>query len=321
MRTSLITACAIAAPVAAMEPELSLPIDCTVGESCYIQHYVDNDPTDGVSDFACGTTTYDTHKGVDFALPSIMAMQQGVDVLAAADGTVVAFRDGMADRIHRSDFDSDIANRECGNGVVIDHGAGWQTQYCHLQNGSVIVEKGQVLESGDPIGLVGLSGKTQFPHVHMGVRKNGEVVDPFTPEDRTTCAIDASRSTLWADPLPYEAGGPISAGFATSVPAYELIKEGAAHSTSLSANAPALVIWGFFHNSQENDIVTLSIKGPNGVIFDSDATLEKGQALFFRAGGKKRTTAAWPTGVYTGTAELIRDGQTIGTQINETEIN
>ena len=79
------------------QPHLALPLDCTLGESCFIQNYVDDDPGPGAADFTCGALTYDGHKGTDFALTSIAAMEAGVTVRAAAPGVVRGVRDGMPD--------------------------------------------------------------------------------------------------------------------------------------------------------------------------------------------------------------------------------
>ncbi len=71
--------------------------------------------------------------------------------------------------------------------------------------------------------LVGLSGRTQFPHVHLSLRKHGKVVDPFRPN--ATCG-GLGDDTLWADPPAYQPGGLLSAGLATGVPPYDAVKVG-----------------------------------------------------------------------------------------------
>jgi len=87
-------------PVAAPAEEpisLSLPIACHVGATCFIQNYMDDDPASGVRDYNCGERTYDRHDGTDIRLPSLEEQRAGVDVIAAATGTVIGVRDGMAD--------------------------------------------------------------------------------------------------------------------------------------------------------------------------------------------------------------------------------
>ncbi|MGB0797354.1 MAG: hypothetical protein ACPGR4_09415 [Paracoccaceae bacterium] len=66
--------------------ELSFPVDCALDRSCYIQQYVDHDTTAGASDFTCSGLSYDGHKGTDFALITLRQMEDGVNVLSAAQG-------------------------------------------------------------------------------------------------------------------------------------------------------------------------------------------------------------------------------------------
>jgi hypothetical protein len=63
-----------------------------------VVNYLDTDPSpERFADFRCGRRTYDGHDGTDFAVRDAMAMEQGVDVLAAADGTVLRLREGVRD--------------------------------------------------------------------------------------------------------------------------------------------------------------------------------------------------------------------------------
>ena len=66
-----------------------------------------------------------------------------------------------------------------GNAVVITHADGFDTIYAHLRKGSVAVKKGDSVKRGQRIGSVGLSGLTEFPHLHFEVRFNRSVTDPF----------------------------------------------------------------------------------------------------------------------------------------------
>ncbi|MEH6360515.1 MAG: M23 family metallopeptidase, partial [Amylibacter sp.] len=148
--------CLIAAPAFAAPPVLNWPIDCTLGKTCFIQQYMDLDDTDGVRDFAGGRVTYDGHKGTDIRLTTHKAMQAGVNVLATTAGRVKGLRNSMVDRMLRSDADRAAINgKDCGNGVVIVHVDGWETQYCHMKQGSLTVVKDQAVQAGDVLGQVG----------------------------------------------------------------------------------------------------------------------------------------------------------------------
>lgn len=295
-----------ASPVLADGPTLVPPIACDLTETCYIQQFTDHDPGPDARDFTCGGLSYDGHKGTDFALPSLAMQALGVHVVASAPGVVRGVRDGMADILQGSPGAPDVSSVECGNGVVIDHGDGWETQYCHMALGSVAVTPGQTVAAGDRLGLVGLSGQTQFPHVHLSVRKDGAVVDPFAPDALDTCGFEAT-DTLWSDPVPTPPGGIISAGWASDVPEYEAVKAGTvAPDVNRQQN---LVLWALFFGGQVGDLITLQINGPSGQVYQQDIVLDRTQAQLFRAGGKRAPDGGWPAGDYIGTLQHLREGQ------------
>ncbi len=288
---------ALASPAGAFE--LAWPVACILGETCHIQHYVDRDPGPGERDFTCGTLSYDGHDGTDIALPNRAAMALGVTVLAAAPGTVLGVRDGIAD------FVPPEPGKECGNGVLVDDGDGWQTQYCHMKQGSVVVHKGDTVAVGTVLGLVGQSGAADFPHLHLTVRHNGKPIDPFAP-DQSRCGATASLG-LWSHPFPYEAGGFLAAGFSTEVPQFDAIKAGLP-TLPLPPDAPALVLWAEVFGAQAGDVMQFTISAPDGTtVVESAVPLDKTQDQLFRAVGKKLHLAL-ASGQYAGDVRLIRKG-------------
>ncbi len=300
------------AATAYAEPQLSLPADCILGYTCSIQQYPDLDPGPAVQDYMCGGLSYDGHKGTDFGLPSLAAMQAGVTVIAPAGGTVLRVRDDVPDQMYSKETSADLAGRDCGNGVVIDHANGWETQLCHMRQGSLSVRAGDIVERGAPLGLIGLSGRTQFPHVHISVRKDGKTVDPFRPDG--TCG-SLGDDTLWADPPIYQPGGLLSVGLATVVPSYDEVKEGNAAIEYLRPDAPALVGWGYGFGARSGDVMRLTITGPDGSIqHQSDNTLDRAQAQFYRAAGRKARSREWTPGTYTVQVYLVRSDAIIATK-------
>ncbi|SDW10737.1 M23 family metallopeptidase [Litoreibacter albidus] len=302
-----------AAPVAAKDPLLSLPIECDLGQTCFIQNYVDSDPSPAAQDHACGALTYDGHKGTDIRVATLKDLEAGIKVLVAAPGTVRATRDGMPDIASNAPNAPALDGKDCGNGLVISHGDGWETQYCHIKNGSIRVEKGQRVAKGTPLGLVGMSGKTVFPHIHMSLRHNGTVVDPFAPDaDAGSCG--PSGRTLWEDPVAYQAGALLDIGFAEAVPSFDSIKAGLPDPATLGADASGLVLWGYAFGTRAGDTMTFDIKGPDGWRHDQTTTFETPQAQVFRAAGRKKPAGGWPTGRYTGVVTFSRGDTIITTQ-------
>ncbi|SLN50958.1 putative peptidase [Pseudooctadecabacter jejudonensis] len=299
-------------PAMAQDFLLDVPVDCTLGTTCYIQNYVDQDSGPGAINFMCGGLTYDGHQGTDFAVPTLRDMNEGINVLAAAAGTVTGVRDGMDDVLYTEENAANLRGRDCGNGVVLRHDNGWETQYCHLALGSVTVTTGDFVASGTPLGQIGLSGRTQFPHVHLTVRQNGVVVDPFDPNEDASCTAP-NVATLWADPLASPQGGMLASGFSTGIPEYSDVKAGTASAEVLSPTAP-IVVWGYAFGARPDDVMSIEINGPLGPIFYTENTLDREQALVFRAGGRNPPEDGWPSGLYVGHVAHLRGGIELGRQ-------
>lgn len=144
---------------------LRFPIAGAFGKDWEIANFFDADITSsGVRDYtgAAGSDaiTYDGHTGIDFELPGFRAMDEGVAVLASAEGVVESTSDGAYDR-----------NRTCAKGkaneVRIRHANGFITVYMHMRNGSILVRRGDHVSAGQRMGLVGSSGCSSYPHVHL----------------------------------------------------------------------------------------------------------------------------------------------------------
>ena len=242
-------------------------------------------------------------------------MRAGVGVVAAADGVVKATRDGMADVSIRDTGPGAVADRQAGNGVLIDHGGGWQTQYSHLRSGSVSVKPGDRVEAGTPLGLIGLSGQTEFPHLDFTLRKDGLEIDPYTgAAGAWTCG--SAKSPLWtedaAKALSYVPTGLLIAGFSSAPPNADAIRAGDQRLGETVRDPEALVLWADIFGAQAGDVQSFRIAGPSGSdSFDSDSVLEENNVSWFAFGGRRRPADGWTPGVHIGTYTLSRGGETI----------
>ena len=65
-----------------------------------------------------------------------------------------------------------------GNTVILDHGLGVYSLYAHLSR--LDVKKGDTVDNGEVVGLVGATGRVTGPHLHWAIRAQGARIDPFT---------------------------------------------------------------------------------------------------------------------------------------------
>jgi murein DD-endopeptidase MepM/ murein hydrolase activator NlpD len=97
-------------------------------------------------------------------------MHEGMDFTAATGTPIYATGDGII-----KNADNSLSGY--GNHIEINHGFGYLTLYAHLSKYKV--RSGQRVKRGDIIGYVGSTGRSQAPHLHYEVHKNGKVVNPI----------------------------------------------------------------------------------------------------------------------------------------------
>ncbi|MEM1288181.1 MAG: M23 family metallopeptidase [Pseudomonadota bacterium] len=275
---------------------------------------VDVDPTSSVSDPFCGIASYDGHDGTDIRVAQLLDTAVAGRVVAAAPGVVRAVRDGEPDRLVQTDADRQaVGERGCGNGVVIDHDGGLQTQYCHLAEGTISVGEGDQVAAGDYVGTIGLSGITQFPHLEFIVRRQDVVVDPFSGrtggENAEGC--DAAGEPLWADQSVTAAAARTTAligvGFSSAPIEHDTLMM--ADPAGLFRGAEAIVAWAWAINVTAGDIFRIALSGPDGFSFIHESEpLTRTQAAYSIFAGQR--SIAVP-GEYTGTVQLVRGGEVV----------
>lgn len=293
-------------------PTFALPLDCEPGETCWIVNYVDNDPSPERRDYRCGWLTYDGHKGTDFAIRDLGAMRKGVSVLAAAPGVVIGTRDEMRDvDVNEIGGPAALKGKDCGNGVRIAHDGDWFTQYCHVRLGSVAVRRGQRVAAGDKLGLVGLSGATEFPHVHLEVTRGRTVVDPFVGETPGQ-ACGPGPAPLWRKDvlarLAYRSALLNNAGFASARPTERGVREGLFRENVLSRRSPVLYLWVDIYWPRPGDDLEIRITAPDGqtvLDYRKRLTIRKPRDFYFA--GRPKPGILWEEGAFVGEIRLVRE--------------
>jgi murein DD-endopeptidase MepM/ murein hydrolase activator NlpD len=125
-----------------------------------IQPIKNDDLTRMASGFGYRTDPFDKsrkmHGGMDFTAP------RGTPIYAASDGKILR---------------ADARSSGYGKHIRIDHGFGYVTLYAHLDKYNV--KRNQKVKKGDIIGFVGSTGRSQAPHLHYEVRKDGKKYNPI----------------------------------------------------------------------------------------------------------------------------------------------
>lgn len=295
---------------AAQAPSLALelPIDCALPDRCTVQFHVDRRQGPEVGDFRCGRLSYDTHRGTDFRVFAKEDFDAGIPVLAAAPGKVVAIRDGMDDIDVVVLGRDKVQGRAGGNQVVIAHDGGWETYYWHLRKGSIAVQQGQTVTAGTKLGLVGLSGDTNFPHLHFELRRNRDlVVDPFDASDRSECG--ASAQSLWTkSAMARLAYTPMVGrlGFTMREITRAEAVYGRAAELAPSRSPPALFLWMELYGLARNDRISLQWGLPDGSWRAPAELIWQGDLPYAFRTGRLNLPAPLPPGKYSTRLKIVR---------------
>lgn len=304
----------LVAMASAEEFKVGLPIKCELEKDCYIQSLPDLLETEDAADSFCQGATYDGHKGVDIRLLSLKDIKRNVPVIAPASGTIKAVRDSLKDILMTTPQDRErVKGKECGNGVVITHGDGYETQLCHLKQASIIVQKGDQVKKGDILGFVGTSGASEFPHVHLSVRKKGQWLDPVSgKKPQTNCDVTSTAETLFdAETIAYFSENTsrlIASGISGNIIEHEELVRKGAPSQAIKGDE-AIVGWAWFINLRQGDQIRFLLEGPNGIISEITIDpLERKKASYSAFSGKRQIVEV---GEYILNTELLRNNEVI----------
>ncbi|MCF8239547.1 MAG: peptidoglycan DD-metalloendopeptidase family protein [Saprospiraceae bacterium] len=158
-------------------------------------NFVDLDPSTGIQDFQCNSRSYNGHNGLDISLwPFWWQMMEDnqVEIIAGAPGMIINKSDNY--------FDHNCSCVGTWNAVYIQHSDGSVAWYGHMKKNSQTAKPiGASVVTGEFLGIVGSSGCSTNPHLHLEIHDaSNNVIETYEgPCNATT------PSSWWANQKPY----------------------------------------------------------------------------------------------------------------------
>jgi len=242
----------------------------------FIGAYVDQNPAIGtISDWNCGTRTYDGHGGTDIAIWPFSFNKvdsSSVEVIAAAAGTIIDKHDG--------EFDRNCVGSGSGlqaNYIIIQHADGSLAYYWHMKQNSITNSAiGQTVVVGEHLGVVASSGSSSGPHLHFEVWAGSTASTRIDPYYGSCNSLNAS--TWWASQKPASEPAVLKA----SVHITDYVPEACPNSDTtnestfyaLPFNGPGLPtdfakFFVFLRDVSIGSIVDMKVLNPNGSTYSS----------------------------------------------------
>lgn len=296
-------------PLAAQE--FSFPLACRAGMSCWILSYPDLDAAaESAKDYACGPATSDDEKFLRIGLSDVSALRQNIPVLAAGDGVVIDAADGVPDLVIAARAQLKTGTPLCGNGIVIDHGLGLQTAYCHLRRGSIIVRKGDRVIKGQPIAAAGQSGLATWPQLGFSIRKGGYFIDPITGSSPAEgCGFKPKNivalPALFQD---YQPAAIVALGFSINpITPESMIIGDAPRFARINSSEKTINLWTMILGVHQGDRIEVRLRDPrNRTFYYQDVIADADYERMPLNISRSRGFSDWRMGGYTGEITLTR---------------
>jgi hypothetical protein len=156
-----------------------------------ISNYLDQDTGSGITDYNCGSRSYDGHNGTDyFAWPFQWYQYENElsHAVAAADGVIILKQDNNFDQ------SCQWPGVSAWNAVFVQHPNGSISWYGHLKAGGLTSKiVGETVTAGEFLGVIASSGFSSGSHLHFELYDAGEnLVDPYSGD-----CNDLNTNSLW----------------------------------------------------------------------------------------------------------------------------
>lgn len=278
------------------------PIGYTLNQDWAVATYADVDPRPGVAlDYNGGSVTTDGYVGISGRPYGFNRMDDGMPILAAADGVIMEIVDGNYDR-------NKAPNSDPGNYVRISHGNNWETKYEHLMRNSIPLQVGNSVKAGQVIGLLGSSGNSTAPNLQFTVTYRGCPVE-----------IAYNPATYQTHPIPYAGTVPAFA-FEAGVSNYDPMADVLEHPSPLSSfstsQATTIYFWATFYNASSTDNLNWKWYRPDGTLaYDNSFTPTFSNFAYYwysrPVSSFTSTPGNWQVAQYINGAEVKRSDFTV----------
>lgn len=239
----------------ALELKFSIPIECKFGEDCFLLNQVEK--------VECAQLPFSTKDGVIFIAKHDALVRDGIKILASQDGRVKAVRSNVDDQDK-----STVGIAPCGNGLIITHANGYETQYCYLRKDSIKLKKGDKVKEGQELGLMGMSGNINYPALLFTLKQKNKHIDPFTNNHASKdCGYNSDKS-LWnseAIKAMIHSGTIITNyGFTTEEPEIAKARNGDYNIMTIAGNTNIIGYFIDLIGVYEGDLIFIEMLSPDG---------------------------------------------------------
>lgn len=186
---------------------------------------------------------------------------------------------------------------------------------------SITIKENQEVKKGQVLGFVGLSGKTEFPHLHITVKRNNIVLDPFLgtePSINYNCnnSSQTDKASLWDDAtyakLKYIDTAILNFYTTTKIPTKFLARTGQYRESTIDKNSKNIILWADIMGVQKGDNILFEIVDTNGNnVFKSIQEVPKKYVLYFIYAGERLNKNKFSKGEYTSKLTLTRDNKVV----------
>jgi murein DD-endopeptidase len=289
--------------IALATPILHLPVDCKLGEDCFVTSYPDASTGVEPKDFRCGGLAYAGLDSTIFRLKDEPMMEKGVEVRSPERG-VVKFYKFNAEETDSSDL--------CGNHVVISHEGGYESTICGLMENSLTVIAGDKVYPQQKIGLVGHIKGNRHPSIAYFLKKDGYPVDPFTGKFTGKDCGSRTNASLWAEDakqiMQYPPTALVRAGIATEKPDIEGVQHGRYDDHEIGVTSD-IYLWAEVTSPTRGDILYLELSLPDGRVYSQPFPQLRPYSEIFQYVAAKADGLIWSEGTVTAKIYMINSNK------------